>query len=98
MAHINVLGWTALDWISLVAAIVIGVPQAVIAARKDRPANLRRLALFLGLAALFAGGAAVAHRFNDGAAARAALLGCAAMASIGWVICLLDLARHNTTM
>lgn len=87
-----------LDIASLLFAAVIGIPQTVLALRSDRPKNLRRVALFLGLSGLLVGGAAGVHVLGGSPAARAALLGLGAFAAFAWVVWVLSLARHNTTM
>lgn len=87
-----------LDIASLLFAVAVGIPQTVVALRPARPKNLRLLALFLGLCGLLAGAAAGVHLCGGPPAARAALLGLSACAGFAWVVMLLSLARHNTTM
>lgn len=87
-----------LDVASLLFAVLIGIPQVVLAARADRPKNLRLLALFLGLCGLLAGASAMVHLLSGPPAVRAAFLGLGVCAGLAWVLSLLSLARHNTTM
>lgn len=87
-----------LDIASLLFAALFGIPQTVIAIRGHRPQNLRLLAALLGACGLLFGGAAIVHFLGGPPAARAALVGLGLCAGLAWVISLVTLARHNTTM
>jgi hypothetical protein len=87
-----------LDIVSLLFALVVGLPQTFIALNTRRPKNLRTLAMLLGASGVLCGAAAVVHFFGGPSLARALLLGLSVCAGLGWVLLLLSLARHNTTM
>ena len=87
-----------LDIASLLFALVVGLPQIFTALVPSRPKNLRTLAMLLGTCGLLCGAAAIVHFFGGAPAVRAALLGLSALAGLGWLLLLLSLARHNTTM
>ena len=87
-----------LDIACLVFAALVGLPQLVVALRRSLPRNLRLLALALGLSGVAAGAAGALHWAGAAPALRPALLGLSAALAIGWLLGVLSLARHNTTM
>jgi hypothetical protein len=88
----------AFDLLLLLVGAIVGLPQLWRASAGRLPRNLAAASALLGAAAVTAAIAGCAHLCGAPVQARNGCLLCAAAIFIVWILMIVSLARHNTSM
>lgn len=89
---------SGLDIVLFVYGAGIGLPHAVLGMFPRRSRNMRKLSLLLGASGLLAAASSGAHLAHWPVEVRGILLAASIGALVAWLLVLVSLARHNTSM
>ena len=86
------------DFAILALGAILGVPQIWIGLSKSQPANLKLIAFLLGISGCAAAIGGLADLLGAPGIVRTGCLAAALVFFIAWLLMIVSLARHNTSM